>query len=74
MLGRGHIVNIQYFFSSGDLILGRSYIGFYSEYALSSTLSIKIILIAIVLRNIMLLSYATIDFYLFYDGAADMQI
>ena len=55
-------------------MLGRGYISSYSEYALPSTLSINIILIAIVLRNIMLLSYATIDFYLFYGGAADMQI
>ena len=47
---------------------GRGYISYYSRYALSSTLSKYITLIAIVLR----LSYATVDFYLFYDGAADM--
>ena len=52
------------------------YISHYSEYALSSTLSICITLIAIVLMeyNIMLLSYATVDFHLFFDGAANMRI
>ena len=54
-------------------MIGCDFISHYTEYALSSTLSIYITLIAIVLLNIMLLSYATVDFYLFYDGAADMQ-
>ena len=55
-------------------MLGRGYISHYSEYALSSTLSIYITLIAIVLWNIMLFSHAIVDFHLFYDGAVDMQI
>ena len=59
---------------AGGLVLGRGYISHYSKYALSSTLSIYITLIAIVFRNIMLLSYATVDFNLFYDGTVDMQI
>ena len=46
------------------------YISHYNEYALSSTLSINIILIAIVCSEY----NAIIDFYSFYDGAADMQI
>ena len=50
-------------------MLGHGYIS-YSEYALSSTLPISITLIAIVLSEyIMLLSYATVNFYLLYDGA-----
>ena len=36
---------------AGGLMLGRGYISHYSEYALSSTLSIYITLIAIVLRE-----------------------
>ena len=57
---------------AGVLVLGRGYIIHYSEYALSSTLSINITLIDIVSRDYnMLLSYAAIDFYLFY---ADIQI
>ena len=54
---------------AGGLVLGCGYITHYIEYALSSTLSIYITLIVL-----MLLSYATVDFYLFYDGAADMQM
>ena len=57
---------------AGVLVLGRGYIIHYGEYALSSTLSINITLIDIVSRDYnMLLSYAAIDFYLFY---ADIQI
>ena len=57
---------------AGVLVLGRGSIIHYSEYALSSTLSINITLIDIVSRDYnMLLSYAAIDFYLFY---ADIQI
>ena len=70
------------------LMLGRGYISHYSEYALSTTLSIYNTLIAIVLReyNAAFLChwfflfilwwgswYATVDFYLFYDSAADMR-
>ena len=36
---------------AGGLMLGRGYISYYSEYALSSTLSIYITLIAIVLTE-----------------------
>ena len=57
-----------------DLILGHDYIRHYSEYSLSSTLSIYITLIAIVLSEFILLSYAIVDFYLFYHKASDMQI
>ena len=57
------------------LMLGRGHICHYSEYVLSSTLSIYSTLIAIVLRdNQMLLSDTTVDFHLFYDGAVDIQI
>ena len=56
------------------LVLGCGHIGHYSEYALSSILSIYITLIAIVLNEYNALSYATVDFHLFYDVAADMQI
>ena len=56
-------------------MLGHGYISHYSEYAISSTLSIYITFIAIVLREyIMLLSYAIVDFYLFCDGAADVPM
>ena len=55
-------------------MLGRGFIGHYSEYALSSTLSIYITLIVIVLRKYNAASYAIVDFHLLYDGAADMQI
>ena len=54
-------------------MLGHGYISHFSGYALFYSLSIYITLIAIV-WNIMLLSYATVDFDLFYDGTADMQI
>ena len=58
-------------------MLGRGFMGHYIEYVLSSTLSICITLVAIVLNEynaVMLLYYATVDFHLFYDVAADMQI
>ena len=42
----------------------------YSEYVVSSTLKIYSTLIAI----IMLISYTSVDFHLFYDGAVDIQI
>ena len=51
-------------------MLGRGYLSQYGEYALSPTLSIYIKPIPIVLK----ISYATVDFHLFYDGAANMQI
>ena len=84
MLGRSHVVNMQYFFllfvytgacigrveykavvtgegsvrivnfitiGAGGLVLGRGYVGHYSEYALSSDLSVCITMIAVVLRE-----------------------
>ena len=47
----------------------RGHISHYSEYVLSSTLSIYSTLIAM-----MLLTYSIVDFYLFLDGAVDIQI
>ena len=52
---------------AGGLMLGRGCISHYSEYGLSYTLSIYIILIVKWM-------YATLDFYLFYDVAAVIQI
>ena len=49
---------------AGVLILGRGHISHYSEYVLSSTLSIYCILIAIVLRD-MLLSFTIVDIHLY---------
>ena len=51
-------------------MLGHGYVSHRSVYALSSTLSIYITLIAIVFREY----NGAVDFYLFYDGTADMQI
>ena len=45
-----------------------------NEYALSSSLSVFFTWLLLYWGKIMLLSYATVDFHLFYDGAADMQI
>ena len=64
---------IFFIIGAGGVMLGCGYISHYSGYVLSYTLSIYITLIAFVLREYMLLSYATVDFYLFFDGAADMQ-
>ena len=50
------------------------YISYFNEYALSSTHQYTSEWLLLYLGNIMLLSYVTVDFYLFYDGAADMQI
>ena len=55
-------------------MLGRGYISHYSEYALSSSISIYITLIAIVLREYDAAFLSIADFHLFYDGAAYMQI
>ena len=49
-------------------MLGHAYLSHYSEYALSSTLSIYITSIAIVLSEYNAASYDTVDFHLFYDG------
>ena len=45
----------------------------YSEYVLYSTVSLYSTLISIVLMDYNALSYAIDDFYLFYDGAVDIQ-
>ena len=56
------------------LMLGRGHISPFSEYVLSSPLSIYSTLTAIVLRIMMLLSDTIVVFHLFYDGAVDIQI
>ena len=55
---------------AGVLVLGRGHIRHYSEYVVSSTLSIYSTLVAIK----MLLSYTFVDFHLSYDGTVDIQI
>ena len=59
---------------AGVLMLGHGYICHYSEYALSSTLSIYSTLIAIVFRDYDDVSYTIVDFHLFYDRPVDIQI
>ena len=49
-LGSTKIVNFITL-GAGDLMLGRGHISYYSEYVVSSTLSIYSTLVAIVLRN-----------------------
>ena len=56
------------------LMLERSHISHYSEYVLSSTLSIYSTFIAIVLRDYDAAFRYHSDFYLFYDWAVDIQI
>ena len=56
----------------GGLMLGRGYINHYCEYALTSTLSICIILIATVLIECN--SAKPLLIFLFYDGAAGIEI
>ena len=54
-----------------DLMLGHGHISYYSEYVVSSTLSIYSTLVAIVLRNY----DAAFRFsFFFYDWAVDIQI
>ena len=57
-------------------MLGRGHIPVsdFSEYVLSSTLSIYSTLIAIVLTNYDVAFLYYVDFHLFYDGAVDIQI
>ena len=59
---------------AGVLMLGFGQRSHYSEYALSSTLSIYSTLIAIVLRDYNTAFLCHVYFYLFSDGAVDMQI
>ena len=59
---------------AGVLILGRGHVTYFSENALSSSLSIYNTLIVIVLRIYNSLFYAISDFHLFYDGDVDIQI
>ena len=56
------------------LALGHGHISHYSEYVLSSTLSIYSTLIAIVLRDYDAAFRYHSDFHLFYDWAVDIQI
>ena len=61
----------------GVLVLGRGHIRHFSEYALSSTISIYSTLIVIVLWDytaVFLCHCVIVEFYLFYYGADDMQI
>ena len=62
---------IMYFTTPGAwvLILGRGHISHFSEYVVSSTLSIYSTLVAIVY-----ISFTIVDLQLFYDGAVDIQI
>ena len=71
--GSTEIVNFMTL-RAGVLMQGRGHISHYSEYVLSSTLSIYSALIAIVLRNYDANFYIIIDFYSFFDGAVDIQI
>ena len=50
-------------------MLGRGHISYFSEYVVSSTLSIYSTLVAIVY-----ISFTIVDLQLFYDGAVDIQI
>ena len=50
------------------LMLGRGHISHFSEYVLSSTLSIYSTLIAIVLSDYDAAFDTIVDFHLFYDG------
>ena len=54
---------------AGVPVVGRGYISHYSEYVLSSTISIYSPFIAIVLGIAMLFSCTIVDAYLFFDGA-----
>ena len=47
----------------GVVVFGRDHVSHYSEYALSFTLSIHRTLIAIVLRDCNVVSYAIVNFY-----------
>ena len=56
-------------------MLGRGHISHYSEYVVSSTISIFSTLIDIVLRDYDAAFLITIvDFHFFYDGTVDIQI
>ena len=56
-------------------MLGCDHISHYSEFVVSSTLSIySSTLVAIELRDYDAGSYTIVDFHLFYDGAVDMKI
>ena len=59
---------------AGVFMLRRGHISHYGEYESSSNLSLYCNTTLLDKGNIMVLSYAIVDFYLFYDGAVDMQI
>ena len=75
MTREGSVKSVNFItIGAGGLMLGRGYMSHYSEYALYSTLSIYITLIAIVLKEYNVVSYVTVDIHLFYDVAANMQM
>ena len=59
---------------AGVLVLGYGHLSHYSEYAVSSTLSIYSTLVAIVSRDYDAAFQTIINFHLFYDGPVDIQI
>ena len=59
---------------AGVLTLGRGHKSHYSEYVLSSTLSINSTLIVFVLRDYDAAFRCHSNFHLFYDWAVDIQI
>ena len=59
---------------AGVLMVGCGHIIHHNDYWWSSTLLLYRTLVAIVLSEYNVLVYATVDFYLFYDGDVDIQI
>ena len=60
---------------AGVLMLEHDHISHFSEYVLSSTLSIYSTLTAIVLRDYdAAFPHTIVDFHFFYDGVVDIQI
>ena len=59
---------------AGVLVLVRGQLSHISEYILFSTLSTHSTLIATVLRDLLLLSYAIVEFSVFFVGTFDMHI
>ena len=75
MTGEGSVRIVNFIFrGAGGLVLVRCYVGHYSEFTLSSALSVCIKLIAVVLRKYGAANFDTVDFRLFYAGAACMRM
>ena len=75
MTGEWSVRIVNFIFrGAGGLVLVRCYVGHYSEYTLSSALSVCIKLIAVVLRKYGAAKFDTVDFRLFYAGAACMRM